>query len=84
MATKPHTAYIVVESSGTYGVATPYAVVSTGSGMPHMPAHGRKEAAQEMADRLNAEEQRETERLKAVAQRTADGLRDAVETHDDG
>jgi len=84
MANKPHTAYTVIESSGTYGEATPYAVVSTASGMPHLPAHGSKEAAQQEADRLNEEVRREAERITEAAQRTAAQLREAARTRDGG
>lgn len=86
MTSKPHEAYIVVESGGTYGAATPYAVVSVASGMPHMPAYGSKEAAQDVADRLNMEAARqEAAQLKAAAQRKADRLReDAASVRDDG
>jgi len=85
MASTPHEAYIVVESGGTYGADTPYAVVSTASGMPHMPAYGSKEAAQEVADRLNVEARHEAAQLKAAAQRKADRLREEVASvRDDG
>jgi len=45
MASKPQEAYRVIHSGGTYGEATPYAVVSVASGMPHLPAHASSEAA---------------------------------------
>jgi len=84
MANKPHTAYRVMHSSGTYGEATPYAVVSTASGMPHLPAYSSKEAAQQEADRLTDEARREAERITEAAQRTAAHLREAARTRDDG
>ena len=65
MASKPRLAYTVVHSSSTYGAATPYAVVSTASGMPHMPAYRSEEEAQRVADRLNTEgTQRTTKELQ--------------------
>ncbi len=82
MATEPHTAFIVVESSGTYGAATPYAVVSVASGMPHMPAHSSKEAAQRDADRLNDETQHEAGRLKEAARRRVTRLQDEARMRD--
>ncbi len=82
---KQQTAYTVAHSSSTYGEATPYAVVSTASGMPRLPAHG-SEAAQQTADRLNEEAQRETARLMA-AQRSkakADRLQAEARRRDKG
>jgi len=86
MASKPRLSYTVVHSSGTYGASTPYAVVSTASGMPHMPAYSSEEEAQQMADRLNTEEtQRTTQQLTAVtAQRKVDRLLANPSTHDEG
>ena len=86
MGSKPRLAYMVVHSSGTYGATTPYAVVSTASGMPHMPAYRSKEEAQQMADRLNTEEtQRTTKQLAAaVAQRKVDRLQAKASTDDEG
>ncbi len=84
MANKPHTAYTVIESSGTYGAATPYAVVSATSGMPYLPAYSSAEAAQQEADRLNDEALLEAGRAKEAAQRTAAHLREAARTRDDG
>ena len=84
MASKPHTAYRVMHSGGTYGEATPYAVVSTTSGMPHMPTYSSAEAAQQEADRLTDEARREAERIKEAAQRKAAQLREAPRTRDDG
>lgn len=75
-------AYKVVESEHTYGPATPYAVVSTASGMPHLPAHDSKQEAQREADRLNATMQREAERRRMVAQRKAERLNAAARTSD--
>jgi len=63
---KQQAAYRVVHSSSTYGAVTPYAVVSTASGMPHLPAHGSEAAARQEADHLNEEAQRATERLTAA------------------
>jgi len=85
MASKTHTAYIVVYSSGTYGATTPYAVVSTASGMPHMPAHGSQEAAQQVADRLNDEARRtiEDRDAEAAAQRKVARLQEAALKRDD-
>jgi len=59
MASKPHEAYRVMHSGGTYGEATPYAVVRTTSGMPHLPPYSSKEAAQQEAHRLNEETRHE-------------------------
>ncbi len=86
MGSKPRLAYMVVHSSGTYGATTPYAVVSTASGMPHMPAYRSKEEAQQMAGRLNTEEtQRTTKQLAAAAaQRKVDRLQAKASTHDEG
>ncbi len=84
MSGKPHEAYRVMHSGGTYGEATPYAVVSATSGMPHPPAHSSKEAAQQEADRLTDETRREAERIKEEAQRKAAQLREAALTRDDG
>jgi len=84
MASKLHAAYRVIHSSGTYGEATPYAVVSTASGMPHMPTYSSKEAAQQEADRLTDEARHEAGRVKEAAQRTAAQLREAARTRDDG
>ncbi len=86
MASKPRLAYTVVHSSGTYGAATPYAVVSTASGMPHMPAYRSEEEAQQVADRLNTEEtQRTTKQLaSATEQRKVDRLQAKASAHDEG
>ncbi len=86
MPSKPRMTYTVVHSSGTYGAATPYAVVSTASGMPHMPAYRNEEEAQQVAARLNAEEtQRTTKQLaSATAQRKLDRLQAKTATHDEG
>ncbi len=86
MGSKPRLAYMVVHSSGTYGATTPYAVVSTASGMPHMPAYRSKEEAQQMAGRLNTEEtQRTTKQLAAAAaQRKVDRLQAKASTHNGG
>ncbi len=81
---KPRPAYTVADSPGAYGAATPYAVVSTSSGMPHLPAHGSKEAAQLEADRLNDEALRAAKKVTAVAQRKLDRLRAEASTSDDG
>jgi hypothetical protein len=81
---KPRPAYTVADSPGTYGAATPYAVVSTSSGMPHLPAHGSKEAAQLEADRLNDEALRAAKKVTAAAQRKLDRLRAEASTSDDG
>ncbi len=67
-------AYTVADSAGTYGADTPYAVVSTATGMPRLPAYGSKEAARGEADRLNAEAQRAATKMTAAAQRKADRL----------
>ena len=83
MASKLHAAYRVIHSSGTYGEATPYAVVSTTSGMPHLPAYNSAEAAQQEADRLTDEARREAERLTEAAQRKAAQLREAALTRDE-
>jgi len=86
MGSKPHLTYTVVHSSGTYGAATPYAVVSTASGMPHMPAYSSNEEAQQVADRLNTEEvQRTTQQhASAAAQRKVDRLQAKASTDDEG
>ncbi len=63
---KQQAAYRVVHSSSTYGAVTPYAVVSTASGMPHLPAQGSEAAAHQTATLLNQEAQRATERLTAA------------------
>ncbi len=86
MASKPRLAYTVVHSSGTYGAATPYAVVSTASGMPHMPAYRNEEEAHEVAAGLNAEEaQRTTKQFaSAAAQRKVDRLQAKASTDDEG
>ncbi len=78
--------YTVVQSSGTYGAATPYAVVSADSGMPHMPAYRNIEAAQQVADRLNAEETQRTtqQHASAAAQRKVDRLQAKASTDDEG
>ncbi len=92
MARKPQEAYRVIHSPGTYGAATPYAVVSTASGMPRLPAHGSKDAARQEAHRLNEEAERAAKRnVKAqraatkvtatiAAQRTADRLQAEAST----
>jgi len=86
MGSKPRLAYMVVHSSGTYGAITPYAVVSTASGMPHMPAYHSEEEAQQVADRLNAEETQRTtqQHASAAAQRKVDRLQAKASTHDEG
>jgi hypothetical protein len=84
MASKPQEAYRVIHSGGTYGEATPYAVVSVASGMPHLPAHASSEAAQQVADRLNVEARREEERSKKAAQRKAARLKEEASVRDDG
>ncbi len=84
MANKPHETYRVMHSSGTYGEATPYAVVSTASGMPHLPAYSSAAAAQQEADRRTDEARREAGRITEAAQRTAAHLREAARTRDDG
>jgi len=86
MGSKPRLAYMVVQSSGTYGAATPYAVVSTASGMPHMPAYHSKEEAQQVADRLNTEETQRTtnQHASAAAQRKVDRVQAKAATHDEG
>jgi len=86
MPSKPRMTYTVVHSSGTYGAATPYAVVSTASGMPHMPAYHSEEEAQQVAARLNAEEtQRTTKQLaSATAQRKLDRFQAKTAMHDEG
>jgi len=96
MTNKPHPAYTVADSPGTYGAATPYAVVSTASGMPRLPAHGSKDAARQEAHRLNEEAERAAKRnveaqraatkvtATIAAQRTADRLQaDALTTRGD-
>ncbi len=85
MVRTPRLAYMIVQSSGTYGAATPYAVVSADSGMPHMPAYRSEEEAQQVADRLNTEEtQRTTKQLAAAtAQRKVDRLQAKASTHDE-
>jgi len=82
MASTPYAAYRVMHSSGAYGAATPYAVVSVAAGMPHMPAHSSKEAAQRDADRLNEEVQHEAGRLKEAAQRRVTRLQDEARMRD--
>jgi len=62
----------VADSSGTYGADTPYAVVSTATGMPRLPAYDSNEAARREADRLNVEAQRASTKMSAAAQRKAD------------
>ena len=86
MGSKPHLAYTVVHSSGTYGATTPYAVVSTASGMPHMPAYRTEEEARQVADRLNTEHtQRATTQLTAAAaQRKVDRLQAKASTRNEG
>jgi len=85
MTSKPHEAYRVIHSGGTYGADTPYAVVSTAAGMPHMPAHGSQQAAQQMADRLNEAARQEAERVKTAARRKAARLREEeASVRDDG
>ncbi len=86
MGSKPRLAYMVVQSSGTYGAATPYAVVSTASGMPHMPAYRNEEEAQAVADRLNTEETQRTtqQRTSATVQRQVDRLQAKASTDDEG
>ncbi len=86
MGSKPRLAYMVVHSSGTYGAAIPYAVVSTASGMPHMPAYHSKEEAQQVADRLNTEETQRTtnQHASAAAQRKVDRVQAKAATHDEG
>ncbi len=69
MTSTPRPTYTVAHSSSTYGAATPYAVVSTASGMPHLPAHSSREAAQREADRLNVEAQRAATKVTVAAQR---------------
>ena len=83
---KQQTAYTVAHSSSTYGEATPYAVVSTASGMPRLPAHGSEAAAQQTADRLNEEAQRETARLMAAqwSKAKADRLQAEARRRDKG
>ena len=85
MASKPRPAYMVVHSSGTYGTATPDAVVSTASGMPHMPAYRSEEEAHQVADRLNAEETQHTtqQHASAAAQRKVDRLQAKAFTPDE-
>ena len=84
MMSTPRPAYTVADSSGAYGAATPYAVVSTASGMPHLPAYGSIEAAQQEADRLNEAAQRATTPPTVAAQRKAARLHAEAATHDDG
>ncbi len=86
MANKLRLAYTVVHSSSTYGAATPYAVVSAASGMPHMPAYRTEEEARQVADRLNTEDtQRATKQLTATAaQRKVDRLQAKASTRDEG
>ncbi len=86
MGSKPRLAYTVVHSSSTYGAATPYAVVSSASGMPHMPAYRSEEEAQQAADRLNTEDtQRATKQLTVTAaQRKVDRLQAKASTRDEG
>ncbi len=76
-------AYTVADSPGTYGAATPYAVVSTASGMPRLPAHGNKEAAQLEADRLNVEAQRDAKKVTLAAQRKVNRLQAEASSRDD-
>jgi len=85
MANKPRLAYTVVHSSGTYGAATPYAVVSSASGMPHMPAYRTEEEARQVADHLNTEETQRTatQFSSAAAQRKVDRLQAKASTHDE-
>jgi len=85
MASKPRLAYTVVQSSGTYGAATPYAVVSAASGMPHLPAYRNEEEAQAVTDRLNTEETQRTTRhlASAAAQRKVDRLQTRASTRDE-
>jgi hypothetical protein len=82
MTSKPHPAYTVADSPGTYGAATPYAVVSTSSGMPHLPAHGSKDTARQEANRLNEEAERAAKKgtATAAAKRTVDRLRAEAST----
>lgn len=77
---------MVVQSSGTYGAATPYAVVSVASGMPHMPAYRNEEEAQAVADRLNTEETQRTtqQRTSATVQRKVDRVQAKASAHDEG
>ena len=86
MGSKPRLAYMVVHSSGTYGATTPYAVVSTASGMPHMPAYRSEEEAQQVADRLNAEETQRTtkQHASAAVQRKVDRVQAKASAHDEG
>ena len=86
MGSKPRLAHMVAQSSGTYGAATPYAVVSVASGMPHMPAYRNEEEAQAVADRLNTEETQRTtqQRTSAAVQRQVDGLQAKASTDDEG
>jgi cell division septum initiation protein DivIVA len=84
MASKPRPAYTVAHSGGTYGAATPYAVVSSATGMPHLPAHASKEAAQQEADRLNAEAQRAAAKVTAAALRKAARLHAETAARDGG
>jgi hypothetical protein len=85
MVRTPRLAYTVVHSSSTYGAATPYAIVSTASGMPHMPAYRTEEEARQVADRLNTEDtQRATKQLTAAAaQRKVDLLQAKASTRDE-
>jgi len=86
MGSKPRLAYTVVHSSSTYGAATPYAVVSTASGMPHMPAYRTEDEARQVADHLNMEDtQRATTQVaSAAAQRKVDRLQAKASTRDEG
>jgi len=86
MANKPRLAYTVVHSSGTYGAATPYAVVSSASGMPHMPAYRTEEEARQVADHLNTEDTQRTatQLSSAAAQRKVDRLQAKASTRDEG
>ena len=76
------TAYTVVQSSSTYGTATPYAVVSTASGMPHLPTHRSQEEARCAAEQLNEEARRAAEARALVARRKAARLRVEALKHD--
>jgi len=84
MANKPRPPYTVAHSSGTYGAATPYAVVSTITGMPRLPAHGSKEAAQQEVDRLNTEAQRAAAKVTVADLSKAARLHDEASARDDG
>ncbi len=85
MANKPRLAYTVVHSSSTYGAATPYAVVSSASGMPHMPTYRSEEEAQQAADHLNTEDTQRTatQLSSAAAQRKVDRLQAKAFTPDE-